>query len=142
MATWPADDGTRAAPSSVAKSLFRVVEIVADDLSALHDEFDTLQLRNVSERIAADSDQIGEFTFFDGSDLVLPPQGFRVGHGSCLDRPGGCHIAVFDESLKFESLSPVGESGAIGPAAYHELDTLGGGRHSHGPLETGNHPIF
>ena len=39
-------------------------------LAAFHHELHSLQLGDVGERIACDSDQVGIFTFVDGSDAV------------------------------------------------------------------------
>jgi hypothetical protein len=50
----------------------RAREVVAKDLSALHDEFDALEFRNVICGIAGDDDQIRILAFFYRSDSVAP----------------------------------------------------------------------
>ena len=45
-------------------------EVVADDFAAFHHELHALQLRDVGNRIARHRDDVGEFAFLDGADLI------------------------------------------------------------------------
>src|SRR5580698_2387027 len=64
----------------------RTGEVVAENLSALHDEFDPLEFRDIVRRIASNRNQIGILAFLDGSDLVSPADVFSADRSCGTDR--------------------------------------------------------
>src|SRR5436305_4236903 len=83
-------------------------QIVANHLPALHHKFYAFELGNVLQRIARNRDDIGELSFLDRPDAVLPPHHLRRYRRCGLDGLRWSH-AVFDQIGEFGGLRPVRE---------------------------------
>src|SRR6516165_8840651 len=72
----------RAPPLNTPVNLIRPSmrqKLIANDLPALHYESDAFEFANISDRIAGNGDDVGEFSAFDGAHAVLPAQHFCSG---------------------------------------------------------------
>src|SRR2546425_1431362 len=49
-----------------------LIQIVPNDESTFHHEFDSLHLAHIRKRITRNGNDVGELTFFDTSDLIVP----------------------------------------------------------------------
>src|SRR5207302_7890203 len=116
--------------------------VVFDDLSALHHEFDSLKFGDVGQRIAGNGDDIGEFAFLDGSHTILPTEHFGIRHGPGLDGLCRRHAGTLDEPLEFVSLYSVGERIAIDSTADQDFEAFGGNRHRNSFLKNWNDPVL
>src|SRR2546426_4379171 len=65
-----------------------------DDLASDHDVDDTLELRDVLERVALDRDEVGELAGLEGADPIVPAQRLRGDARPGLDRLHRRHAGV------------------------------------------------
>src|SRR5215469_1216130 len=59
-----------------------LLEFVPDYIAVLHHELDAFQLSDVSDGIASNGDEVGEFARLNGPHLILPAQHFRGVRGN------------------------------------------------------------
>src|SRR5262245_33629015 len=83
-----------------------VARVTPYNLSALHNERDTLHLGDVTERISCDGDQIGDLVLLDDAQLVLPVNDGGVDRRCHLERIRG-RGAPLDKDWKHLGLHAV-----------------------------------
>src|SRR5262245_52951473 len=101
-------------------------QLILDDFSTLHHKLNPLKFGDVCQWIAADGDQIREFTFVDRADAILPSQHFRVTHCPGLNCSCRSHAGTFDEPFKLQRLDAVRERIAVHSTADENLETFCG----------------
>ncbi len=60
-----------------------LLQIIANDLPALHNEFYSFEFRDVTQRVSCDGDDVRELSLFNRPDTILPT------HHLCRDGRGG-----------------------------------------------------
>src|SRR5205085_9554148 len=108
------------------------------DSAALHHELHSLKFGDIGERIARYGDHIGEFTFVDRSDSVLPTEHLCIHHRPRLKDSHRRHTCALYQPLKIEALYSVGIWIAVNAAADEYLHAFSCTGHGDGFLENGN----
>src|SRR5260370_2414564 len=72
-----------------------LLQIIANDLPALHNEFYALQFGDVTQRVSCHRNDVRELSFFDRANTILPSHHFCRDSGGCLNGLSRLH-PLFD----------------------------------------------
>src|SRR5262252_10646189 len=75
------------------------IQLIADDLSALHHELHSLHLGDIFQRITADRDDVGVLALLEAADTIRPPvvEDARRGEKRGLQRLRRRHAPLHEE---------------------------------------------
>src|SRR5438094_10660537 len=82
------------------------VQIVTQNLSALHHEFHALKFCDIGQRIPTYSHEIGEFPALDRTDCTIPSHHLRIHDGRSANNLGWSYL-VLEYVFEFVDLSTV-----------------------------------
>src|SRR5207245_3107190 len=92
----------------------RRVQIVTQNLSALHHEFHALKFCDIGQRIPTYGHEIGEFPALDRTDGAIPSHHLRIHDGRSANNLGWSHPEL-DHVFEFLDLSTVGKRSHSSP---------------------------